>query len=627
MRKGISFLIVLFFFTNGHAQTLFTFGNKSVSKSEFLEAYNKNDQGGVRNDSTYKAYLDLYIKYRLKIQAAYDEKVDTLQSIKEEVAGYRDQVLGEYLRSQSGYERIAELEWKRAAKEILLQQIILPSNQEEKAKQAYKELKVGKPFEEVATAYSNDPYVSINKGTAGYITAMVLPYDIETKLYDLKPGEFSTPFLSSGKWIILKNGAERPSRGKVKVRQILLTIPPDANESERNNVKRKADSLYTLLKDGSSFSELANQFSEDQFSFNHGGELPAFGTGVYDPVFEEIAFGLKEEEISVPFETGYGFHILKLDKKIAYTSTLDSLARAELIDQVQSGDREMLATKQLIERISSILKVKEQPVDKSSLAQFTKSILANPSSVADMGLKPSTVLISMNGKNITVSEYRKYLKELGQAGNFGDQPAEDFYEGFRQNVILDYYQQNIEKFDPVFKKQILEFKEGSMLFYMMEKYVWSVSAADTAGARKYFELNKDRYWWNKSADVLVFTSANKELIETIKEAIVKVPEKWEEIRDKYETQLTVDSARYEFSQLPGSPAELKNGETTPVVQMENMYSVAYAVNVYNDRSPRTYEEAQGLVINDYQALLEEKWINKLKKKYPVKIEQGSRKGL
>jgi peptidyl-prolyl cis-trans isomerase SurA len=233
MRKGISFLIVLFLGTNGHAQTLFTYGNKSVSKKEFLEAYNKNEQSGLRNDSTYNAYLDLYIKYKLKIQAAYDEKVDTLETIKEEIAGYRDQVSGEYLRSQSGYESLAELEWKRAAKEILLQQIVVSSNQEEKAKQAYTELKGGRPFEEVAASYSADPYVSINKGTAGYITAMVLPYTIESRLYELKPGEYSEPFLSNGKWIIVKNGGERPSRGKVKVRQILLTFSPDASEQER----------------------------------------------------------------------------------------------------------------------------------------------------------------------------------------------------------------------------------------------------------------------------------------------------------------------------------------------------------------------------------------------------------
>jgi peptidyl-prolyl cis-trans isomerase SurA len=376
------------------------------------------------------------------------------------------------------------------------------------------------------------------------------------------------------------------------------------------------------LKDGGDFAQLAIQFSEDQFSFNRGGELPPFGTGVYDPVFEEKAFELKEGEISTPFETAYGYHFLLLDKKIPYTSTLDSLNKADLIEQIQSSDREMIATRQLIERISGIMKVKDQPVDKSSLAQFTRSVLANPSSVADMGLKPSTVLIAMDGKNITVADYRKHLQQLGQAGNFGDQPAEDFYEGFKQNVILDYYQQNIERFDPVFKKQMQEFKEGSMLFYMMEKYVWSVSASDTAGARNFYELNKNRYWWNKSADVLIFTSSNKELIETIKEAIVKVPERWEEIRDKYESQLTVDSARYEFSQIPGNPGELKNGEVTPVVQLEDMYSVAYAVNVYNDRSPRTYEEAQGLVINDYQSVLEERWINKLKKKYPVKLVQN-----
>ncbi|MGZ5247865.1 MAG: peptidylprolyl isomerase [Flavitalea sp.] len=364
MRKGISFLTALFLFTNVHAQTLFTYGDKKVSKQEFLEAYKKNQQSEVPSDSMYRYYLDLYSKYKLKVQSAYDERVDTLASIHDELEGYRKQVLPEYLKSLAGYDEIADMEWKRASKEILLQHIFLPFEAEAKIHSAYEELVKGGKFEEVALKYSDDPAVSINKGIVGYVTAMVLPLKIESELYALKPNEYSKPFRSNAGWHIVRNGSERNTRGKVKVNQILFAYPPEVTSADKKTIQQRADSVKNVLNNGGSFSEMAALFSDDQFSFRQGGQLPAFGAGVYDSRFEEKAFSLnKKDEISDPFETAYGVHLLQLAEKIPYTSTPDSLQRIELIQETQSGDREQLAIQQLVQKLAAKLKVYDANVD------------------------------------------------------------------------------------------------------------------------------------------------------------------------------------------------------------------------------------------------------------------------
>jgi peptidyl-prolyl cis-trans isomerase SurA len=628
MKKGISFLTALFLFTNVHAQTLFTYGDKKVSKQEFLEAYKKNQQSEVTSDSMYRYYLDLYTKYKLKVQSAYDERIDTLSAISDELQNYKRQVLPEYLKTLAGYDAIAEMEWKRASKEILLQHIFLPFEAEAKIHTAYEELKKGGKFEEVAVKFSDDPAVSVNKGTVGYLTAMVLPLKIESELYALKPNEYSKPFRTNAGWHIVRNGNERDTRGKVKVKQILFAYPPEASAADKKTIQNRADSVRKVLNSGGSFSEMAELFSDDQFSFRQGGQLPAFGAGVYDSRFEEKAFSLnKKDELSEPFETAYGIHLLQLVEKIPYTATLDSIQRVELIQEIQSGDREQLAMQQLVQTLATKLKVKDANVDETVLNQFTKSVLASPGSQSDMGLKPSTVLFTIANKPVTIKEYRENMEEIAKAGSFSNQDPKEFYTTFRQNKILDFYQENAEQYDAEFKKQMEEFKEGSMLFYVMEKNVWGMAASDTAGLRKYFDAHRDQYWWNKSAEVLIFNSSNKELVETIREVIGKDPAKWTAIAQQYENQLQVDSGRYEITQLPGSPGSVIEKESTEIVQLDDVYSFAYVLKLYAERSPRTFEQSLGLVINDYQAVLEEKWINELKKKYPVKVNEKVLRGM
>ena len=127
--------------------------------------------------------------------------------------------------------------------------------------------------------------------------------------------------------------------------------------------------------------------------------------------------------------------------------------------------------------------------------------------------------------------------------------------------------------------------------------------------------------------MLIFTSNNKELIETIHEVIVKGLEKWNPISQLYENQLQVDSGRYEITQLPGNPGSVTAKQSTEITQLDELYSFAYVIEVNKDNTPRTYEQSVGLVLNDYQQVLEEKWIYGLKNKYPVKVNERVLRGM
>src|SRR6478736_7400066 len=77
------------------SQVLFTYGIRPVTKSEFLKAYHKNGSP-TASDADYREYLDLYSKYKLKVQAAYDMKLDTTSAQKKDLAEYKIQLVDSY---------------------------------------------------------------------------------------------------------------------------------------------------------------------------------------------------------------------------------------------------------------------------------------------------------------------------------------------------------------------------------------------------------------------------------------------------------------------------------------------------------------------------------------------------
>jgi len=169
-----------------------------------------------------------------------------------------------------------------------------------------------------------------------------------------------------------------------------------------------------------------------------------------------------------------------------------------------------------------------------------------------------------------------------------------------------------------------EFKEGNLLFEIMQRKIWDEAATDSAGLQKYYAQHKDKYWWEASADALVFTASNEKVAEDTRKKLQENYKNWQQYIDNSSGQLQADSGRYELGQIPVvERTNFTPGLITANVKNETDNSVAFAyiIKVYSNREPRNFTDARGFVINDYQQFLEEKWVNELKKKYPLTINQ------
>jgi peptidyl-prolyl cis-trans isomerase SurA len=631
--------VCLFLSCSLSAQSLFTINNNGVSKEEFLKAYNKNNNEVKPSEKSYRDYLDLYIRYKLKVKAAYDMQLDTLAAQRSELQNFRGQVADNYLKDEASLDKLVSEAFNRGQQDLHLAHILIliPKNPTpadtlkayEKAMTAYAALKKGKKFNETAIAFSDDPSVKNNGGDLGFITVFTLPYELESLAYHTAPGQFSRPYHSRGGYHIFKNLGERKALGRIKAAQILLAFPPGATTAMQMTVRERADSVYGLLQKGADFAMLAKAYSGDNLTYQNGGALPEFGIGKYDSAFEAAAFALdKDGAYSRPVPGIDGYHIIKRIARKPFPRQFDTETAGLMKQQVQNDPRVEISRKALFNRICEQTGYHRSAWSETDLWTFTDSAMLNIGLSSYRDLTMSTTLFSFGRQSYTVRTWLDYARSLrGQRTVSGNRNA-DLFAQFLERMALDYYRNHLEEYNRDFAFQLVEFKEGNLLFEIMQRKIWDKASADSAGLRNFYEAHKDKYWWDASADALLFTCNSQKTADDLKRGLQLSPMAWRKLTDTAGAAVQADSGRYEMAQIPVAAGQVRPafiaGQFTAFVHnpADNTISFAYIQNVYPNRAPRNYHDARGFVINDFQVSLEDQWIDALKKKNPVKIEEA-----
>ena len=307
------------------AQNLFTVNKKAVTTDEFIYLYKKNHQNKAEDFTSEKIqeYLDLFINFKLKVEEAKARGLDTTQAFIREFNQYKEELRKPYLPDTKLTDSLVRLTYDRMKEEVKASHILInvkPDASPEDTLKAYNriieirnKIKAGEDFGMAASQFSEDPSARSNNGNLGYFTALQMVYPFETAAYNTKVGEISMPVRSRFGYHIIYVADRRPARGEVEVSHIMIRTGDDKdNEKAKNTIF----DLYDQLQGGVKWEELCKQYSEDPGSKDNGGKLRQFGTGAMAniPEFERIAFSLsKPGEISDPFQTQYGWHIIRLE--------------------------------------------------------------------------------------------------------------------------------------------------------------------------------------------------------------------------------------------------------------------------------------------------------------------------
>jgi peptidyl-prolyl cis-trans isomerase SurA len=483
---GVSSII----FGQRNDKILITIDGEEISVGDFKRIYEKNlDAIDNEEAKDVQKNLDLFINYKLKVKEAYKIKLDTLPSYKKEIEGYRNQLSAPYMQDTVFINKLVKDAYFRTKNEVKAKHILIRTPKDATPKdtlEAYQKIMnirarilKGEDFEAVAEETSEDPSArddkksgrKANKGNLGYFSAFKMVYPFEDAAYNTKVGNVSEPFKTRFGYHILKIDSLRASKGEVEVAHILIN-------NQNKNAKKLIDSLYNQLEKDVQFKTLARKFSEDSGSKSKGGKLRQFGTGVMVKPFEDVAFSLqKEGEYSKPFKTPFGWHIIQLIKK--HPVQPFSEIQDELKSKVKSGDRAQLSEKAVIDKLKKKYTISE---NESAKAIFEHKNIRN---IAQDSLQ--AVLLTINELEIKQEAFVKYLK------NRGNTPVYELFNEFKDKEILSYYKENLEKTEPDFANTLQEYRDGLLLFELMQQKIWEKSSKDTLGLKNHYKANLSKF--------------------------------------------------------------------------------------------------------------------------------------
>ncbi|MEO6542310.1 MAG: peptidylprolyl isomerase, partial [Ferruginibacter sp.] len=620
------------------SQTLFTYGNTAVDKAEFIRAYNKNKTPVADKEKALREYLDLYIKFKLKVKAAMELRLDTLPQLQYDAQSFRTQIEDSYLNNDRAVNDLLNEAFDRSQKDLHVLHFFVPveitSKPEDTLKiyrsisTLYTALAAGKTDYDNLTAA--DPAVKISHSDLGFITTFTLPYEYENLIYNLKMGQSGKPYRTKNGWHIFKLIGERKAVGKWKVAQILFSIPPDADENAKRSLEKKADSVYQLLNKGEDFGKMARWFSDDRATFGNNGEIAEFGSGKYELSFENEVFKLtKDNEISRPFLTSFGYHIVKrLSQSPVSAAKTDQAYQFELKQKIQQDARINNAKDLFVKEILKQVNYKKTGVvTDAELYRYADSVIAKPNSeTGNVAVYPisNKTIYSFAKTKLTGKDWLDFVRSYKGSGElYRGETNAALVEKFISSKVLDYYKKHLEDYNMDFRYQMEEFKDGNVLFEIMERNIWGKASNDANGLQKHYNENKSKYLWAASANIILFNCSGKVIADEARAALIKGKD-WKKIEVESNNHIQADSGRFELSQVPVTiDTKMAAGTVSEtVVSADGNASFIKLINLYDANLQRNFEEAKGLVINDYQNILEESWITDLKKKYPVKINEA-----
>ena len=632
-------------------QVLMTIGNEDITVKEFTDVYYKNNlKSDVIEKKTVDEYLDLFTTFRMKVMEAERQQLDTSAKFQKELAGYRKQLAKPFMSSDDITEELVEEAYQRKLKDIRASHILircdknaLPSDTLKAYNKAMnirkKALAKDADFGALADQYSEDPSAKGmeasdqaparpgNHGDLGYFSVFDMVYPFETGAYNTKEGEISMPVRSDFGYHIIKVNSITDALGSIQAAHIFLQIPFDAPAEDEAAMKQKADNIYKELmaQDGKNWSEMVKQYTDDKGTIARDGALSNFTVSRIVPEFIEACKSLEKGQIAKPVRTMYGYHIIKL-LDYSGVGSFEKEKKA-LTERIEKDMRSKKSEEMVLKQVKSEYHFKQNDKNlETFIASVDSTILRaayEPAANVDM----NAVLFSLDNNNTKVSDFVAYIKNNMSPQRYVTPAtyAYQLYENFSKETAMNYADAHLEEKYPEFKALVKEYRDGILLFDLMDKEVWDKAVKDTLGLQEFHDRNASKYMWGNRVYATIIS--------------VTRPESLPKVNALLDSGIALDSLKSTI-QRDSIPAvfvrkgyyqkgdnqyvdktEWKVGVRNEIPSTVDQSTTIVCIRELRNPEPKTLKEARGLVTSDYQMELEQQWVQSLKERYPVKINE------
>ncbi len=606
-------------------EVLMTNNGEHITKAEFEYIYNKNNSDNAIDKKTLDEYVDLFVNFKLKVAEAKAQGLDTTPAFKRELNGYRKQLAKPYLTDSELEDALYQEAYSHFSEDCEVSHILIKTEGEDTL-EAYNQtlkvierLKAGEDFGKVADEVSADQSVTRNHGYLGWFTALQLVWPFEKAMYELPIGEISNPIKSDYGYHIIKVHNRRPAWGQVNARHIMKMcnerMSADVQEKKYNEMLE----IRQRLEAGEDFATLAKELSDDKASAQKGGDLGWFGIGRMVKEFEKAAFDLNAGETSEIIKTQFGYHIINVKEKKGVEPF--EKKKADIQRMMQYDSRSTAAKESFINKLKSEYNftVNETEIEKAKklIAQYTH----NDSILKIKSEEQNGALITFADQQISTTDLIAFYVATKAMSTDVDTKITQIGE----MRLLQYEDSQLEAKYTDFANLMREYHDGILLFDVSNREVWEKAIKDTKGLEKYFKGNKKNYAWEeprfkgfvvKCKDTATATRLAKEIKKMNPDSVANY------IRTKVNNDSTTLATveRGLWKQGENSYVDSSNLKSNILIEESEELPVVVVVGK-KLKAPMVYTDVRGAITADYQNYLEKTWIETLRNKYPVVINQ------
>ncbi|MBI3220624.1 MAG: peptidylprolyl isomerase [Bacteroidetes bacterium] len=640
--RRLCFLLFLLVSTVGLAQekksekptVVFTVRQVPTYTDEFIYLYKKNHQNKTEDFTEAKIdeYLDLFINFKLKVTEAKAMGLDTTAKFVKELNTYREDLKKPYRAEPDLLDKLTKETYERLTQEVRASHILISvtpesapadtTNAYKKISDIKKRIEAGEDFEKLARELSEDPSAKYNGGDLGYFTAMQMVYPFELAAYNTKIGNLSPIVRTRFGYHLLKVIDKKPARGEVEVSHILLR----ATNPDDTKVKNTAFEIFDQLKAGRSWDDLCKEFSDDGNTKNNGGRLRPFGVGALAsvPEFENTAFAMQNPgALSDPFKSAIGWHIIRLEKKIplpGYAELESSLKRKVARDERLQVSQKNMASK----RRKDFNWIENVETKKLVVAAADSSLTKGKWTKKWNDDSNKKTLFTIGTKKYLVSDFVGYIAKNQSATDISPSIYMDqLYLNFVDEKVNEVEEEKLIREKPEFKNLLNEYHEGILFFEIMEKEIWNKASADSTGQRNFYQSHQEKYKAGDRIEARIFMATDKSIIDGFKKKVEAGDSiKNEDIKKFKSVQPFRNYEKGESKVID----KITWAAGLHEVELDKNYYLVEAVRLVAP-GIKTFEEARASIITDYQAELEKRWLESLRKKYPVAIDKKGKKAV
>jgi peptidyl-prolyl cis-trans isomerase SurA len=622
-----------------------TVGKEKITLDDFENSYAKNNGGWANSVSSSledrQHFLDLLVKFRLKVEEAKDRGLLNDSSVTGEMNQYRVTVSQSYmLEKELIAPRVREM-YDHKLEDVHAAHIFfrLPQNPTPAdTLTAYdKALKViallpTVSFDTLAREYSEDPQNAPHGGDIGWIIPGRVPEIFEDAIYALKQGECSkVPVRSPYGYHIFKVLQREPAKGAIRISHILKRFSRDMKDTAA--VRDSIWQIYDKLKHGADFAAMAGQFSDDPPSKERGGDIGFYERETLRPEIANYLFGLPLDSVSTPFRQPYGYHIFKITgrRAIAPFSEMEKDFRAQYQQRYYQEDYARYA--EGLEHHYGI--VVDTAVEMSIRNSVDSTKTPSTAGWSDR-LSPellSKTLFTCAGKPFTV---RDFVASAGTSTELKEMPLRPFNVNVmvarlaEAKALKEHALTAIDRY-PELKSLMDEYLDGILLYRIEQDEVWKKVVVNDSLLRVYYDTTKSNYRWPNRvnfAEIFVTSDSAKKAVQwkiANDTDFLSVAEEFT-ARPGYRDKLGIWGLQpYDLNELSKKASIMPVNSVSDFFAFQNGWSII-KVLAKNSARVKTFEEAGPELASSYQEqaskIREQEWLDALKQKYGVTMNSA-----